>query len=225
MYATDHAEKVVGNFGLTETIIALQQQTYGTWVHNTISWSSDSSSTNEALLRVGSFNRYLNGDITAYRCPCDQYLSAVQRSLHWQARARSVSMNAFFGPYNSTWTSERNNYFNSFRQFLKLDSVPKPAALYVFADEHPDSINDGYLLDDANPATLVQWGDLPASYHNGGAGFSFADGHAEIHQWASSATKLLVTASGGGFRTIAFSTENGGTIDRDWITSHTSVRY
>ena len=25
--------------------------------------------------------------------------------------------------------------------------------------------------------------DYPASYHNNAAGFSFADGHAEIHKW------------------------------------------
>jgi len=25
--------------------------------------------------------------------------------------------------------------------------------------------------------------DYPASFHNGGCGFSFADGHAEIHNW------------------------------------------
>jgi len=25
--------------------------------------------------------------------------------------------------------------------------------------------------------------DFPASFHNGAAGFSFADGHAEIHRW------------------------------------------
>ena len=30
-----------------------------------------------------------------------------------------------------------------------------------------------------------QWGDLPASYHNGACGFSFVDGHAEIKKWKS----------------------------------------
>jgi prepilin-type processing-associated H-X9-DG protein len=25
--------------------------------------------------------------------------------------------------------------------------------------------------------------DFPASYHSGAAGFSFADGHSEIHKW------------------------------------------
>jgi prepilin-type processing-associated H-X9-DG protein len=30
------------------------------------------------------------------------------------------------------------------------------------------------------------WIDQPASYHNGAAGFSFADGHAEVHKWKAS---------------------------------------
>jgi prepilin-type processing-associated H-X9-DG protein len=32
------------------------------------------------------------------------------------------------------------------------------------------------------------WGNLAAIYHNGAAGFSFADGHAEIHKWVDSGT-------------------------------------
>jgi prepilin-type processing-associated H-X9-DG protein len=30
---------------------------------------------------------------------------------------------------------------------------------------------------------------MPASYHNGAAGFSFADGHSEIRRWVVSTTK------------------------------------
>jgi prepilin-type processing-associated H-X9-DG protein len=32
------------------------------------------------------------------------------------------------------------------------------------------------------------WIDLPAFYHNGAAGLSFADGHAEIKRWRDSRT-------------------------------------
>jgi prepilin-type processing-associated H-X9-DG protein len=31
--------------------------------------------------------------------------------------------------------------------------------------------------------------DVPASYHNGAGGFSFADGHAEIKRWLDNRTK------------------------------------
>jgi len=28
-----------------------------------------------------------------------------------------------------------------------------------------------------------QWFDVPGTYHNGGCGFAFADGHSESHKW------------------------------------------
>ena len=54
-------------------------------------------------------------------------------------------------------------------------------------DEQEDSINDGWFLPFViqNPT----WIDVPASYHNGAAGFSFADGHSETHRWIDSSTK------------------------------------
>jgi len=33
------------------------------------------------------------------------------------------------------------------------------------------------------------WDDVPASYHNGACGFSFADGHGEIHKWLDAQTQ------------------------------------
>ena len=53
-------------------------------------------------------------------------------------------------------------------------------------DEHPDSINDGYFI---NSPSAAAWQDIPASYHNGACGFSFADGHSEIKKWRSRTSK------------------------------------
>jgi len=55
-----------------------------------------------------------------------------------------------------------------------------PVKMWVFVDEHPDSINDGWLTG--------RWpggggGDLAASYHAGACGIGFADGHGEVHKW------------------------------------------
>jgi prepilin-type processing-associated H-X9-DG protein len=58
--------------------------------------------------------------------------------------------------------------------------------VFLTCDENPRSINDSALGTDAVPnASLgpVRWVDIPASYHAGGCGFSFCDGHAEIHKW------------------------------------------
>jgi len=62
-------------------------------------------------------------------------------------------------------------------------------------DEHPDSIDDGYFLNRYNGGTPT-WTDLPASYHDGAANFSFADGHAERHHWHDASTKQPSVAYG-----------------------------
>jgi prepilin-type processing-associated H-X9-DG protein len=50
-----------------------------------------------------------------------------------------------------------------------------------FLDENPESINDGFLQVDSAPEG--GWPDIPAAYMGRACGFSFADGHAELHQW------------------------------------------
>ena len=47
-------------------------------------------------------------------------------------------------------------------------------------DEHPDSINDAGAF---APDSATNIPDAPGTYHNGAAGFAFADGHSEIHKW------------------------------------------
>jgi prepilin-type processing-associated H-X9-DG protein len=58
--------------------------------------------------------------------------------------------------------------------------------MFVFLDEREDSINDGWFASD--PDTQYSVVDWPASYHNGAAGYSFADGHSEVHRWRDGRT-------------------------------------
>ena len=94
-------------------------------------------------------------------------------------------MNALFGwsgtdGYNDL--SGRAWFDQSYRQYLKQSDVRRPAMTWVTLDEHPDSNNDGFFI---VPINATQWGDLPGSSHCGACGFSFADGHAEVHKWKS----------------------------------------
>jgi prepilin-type N-terminal cleavage/methylation domain-containing protein len=223
-YVGDNADRVVGNFGQQETYdeIATKVTPYRTWVCNNMYWTTEPQITNVDLVKLASLGSYVGGSLGIFRCPADIYLSDEQKNAGWTSRPRSYSMNAYFGPYNPTWTATRNNFFPSYRQFLKLASTPNPADRYVFLDEHPDSINDGYFLNNADPKGLTKWGDCPASYHAGACGFSFSDGHSEIHTWKSAATKIPVRFSGG-FQQIPFSYDAGGPLDRDWITFRMSV--
>ena len=64
--------------------------------------------------------------------------------------------------------------------------MPRPSKTWLFIDEHPDSINDGYFINNPN---VNHWQDIPACYHNGACGFSFADGHSEIKKWLSGTSR------------------------------------
>ncbi len=223
-YAHDSDDQIVNNFGQVETDTEIANKTWRNWVNNNMYWTTAPQITNVEGLVLAPFNKYVGGSVKVYKCPADDFLAPLQRLQGWTARTRSYSMNSYFGPYNPTWRNAGNNFFPDYRQFVKLSNVPTPATLYVTVDEHPDSINDGYFLNDANPATFQKWGDLPASFHNGACGFSFADGHSEIHKWRSYVTKLQVRFSGG-FQQFLFSSDGAnGKADADWITSRSSVR-
>src|SRR5437763_808801 len=67
--------------------------------------------------------------------------------------------------------------------------APSPTDAMVFIDERSDSIDDGYFAIDMKTGGGAQLVNLPASYHNGASGVTFADGHAEIHKWRDRRTQ------------------------------------
>ena len=135
----------------------------------------------------GGIGLYLTGNVNPYRCPSDHVVSDLQRAAGWSARVRSHSMNAmlgYAGEYTLGGTNVNNPYY---KQFFKSAQITKPSDIFVFIEEHPDSINDGYFL---NRPNVPEWVDLPASYHRGGANLSFADGHMELRRGRCGTTRV-----------------------------------
>jgi prepilin-type processing-associated H-X9-DG protein len=74
-----------------------------------------------------------------------------------------------------------------------LNSLPGgPSQYWMFIDENPYSINDGWFVCSLNTPTT--WWDIPASYHDKAGGLSFCDGHAEIKTWKDSSVLRLHSA-------------------------------
>jgi prepilin-type N-terminal cleavage/methylation domain-containing protein/prepilin-type processing-associated H-X9-DG protein len=224
LYANDHEDRLVSNFGVTETGGENGPNgPFGTWVADVMTWGPEPSNTNTVHITAALLGPYMAKNVQAYKCPADRYLSSIQRSRGWTARLRSLSMNAFMGPFNrnksDTWAKGMNTFYTNYKQYLKQGDFRNPTQMYVMLDEHPDGINDGYYLTDPNP-TASTWGDLPASYHNGACGFSFADGHSEIKKWTYPSTKLAV-------KTVTLSSAPipaKERADHDWVAQRTSIR-
>ena len=219
LYADDHSGRLAYNLGGDAKTRGVADRTNINWVNNIMTWDLDEDNTNTLTITDASLAPYANKSITIYRCPSDHVLSDIQRSHGWQARLRSYSMNAMVGDAGALSQTGVNKNNPKYVQYFNLSSIKEPVSIFVFLDEHPDSINDGYFV---NRAYSTNWYDLPASYHNGGASFSFADGHSETHRWQSDLTKQPPRPSTvSPLLPLSFPQEQSQ--DHDWIVDHMSV--
>jgi prepilin-type processing-associated H-X9-DG protein len=137
-----------------------------------------------------------------YKCPADlSTWGTGGTGINEQPRVRSYSMSQAVGPEPNGqvvdgshiighWLSTGNasapggfpwKVFTKDSQILGIS----PSDLFVLDDEHPNSINDAALAEEMplNPLQTY-FIDVPGKTHGGtSCGFSFADGHAEIHKW------------------------------------------
>jgi prepilin-type N-terminal cleavage/methylation domain-containing protein/prepilin-type processing-associated H-X9-DG protein len=170
IYADDNTGRLPENRGTTLSTNA--------WVTGVLQWdlpplSPWPDNTNTQYLTEGQLGHYLAKNIGAFKCPADKVPGARG------PRVRSISMNGFMGDVLDI----NGKYLNpGWRLYLKMSdiSAPAPSLAWVLLDEHPDSINDGLF---SVLMTGTTWTDVPGSLHNGACGFSFADGHSEIHKW------------------------------------------
>jgi len=194
LYSGDNNDSVANNYGVAETYAAITQNIFDNWVNNVMTWGAssgvtDAGNTNIAWVANGVLGKYTAAAVGAYKCPADNFLSSAQRNAGYTRRNRSLSMNSIFGRFSTgdDSTAHGMNWgFSQFRQYLKQPQVPRPSKTWLILDEHPDSINDGYFINNPDDS---HWDDLPASYHGGACGFSFADGHSEIKKWRSSTSQ------------------------------------
>jgi prepilin-type N-terminal cleavage/methylation domain-containing protein/prepilin-type processing-associated H-X9-DG protein len=186
LYATDHEDQLPYNLGYVATAGPAAARTRENWVDGLLDWNLSPDNTNTATLSEASLGTYIGRNTAVYRCPSDRALSELQRNAQWKQRVRSYSMNAMVGNAGALSDTGQNRNNPEYVQFFKLSTIKEPSEIFVFLDEHPDSIDDGYFV---NRAYRYEWNDLPASYHNGACSFSFADGHSVLHRWQSPTTK------------------------------------
>ncbi|MGA2867012.1 MAG: prepilin-type N-terminal cleavage/methylation domain-containing protein [Verrucomicrobiota bacterium] len=196
MYNADNRDRLVNSChgGMAQDPAQAAAAGFHPWVEGWLDWSTRTDNTNTIYLkddRYSQLARYVGNNYSVYKCPADIYLSAAQRGVGWQMRVRSLSGNIGVGDGNAEGGPWAMAGGKPVYRHIKVGTdfiYPGPAETWVYVDEHPDSINDAGLF---NPDTPTHFVDIPASYHNGACGFSFADGHAEIHKWRGTLAQAI----------------------------------
>jgi prepilin-type processing-associated H-X9-DG protein len=158
---------------------------------------------------------YLKGNVTVFRCPADTRAGLYQGTDpalvgKIVSAARTFSMNQAAGiicpgydqtvgrhagapslPVNGRWLNNLGTHRRDspWITYGKLSDIraPGPANLWVLVDEDDSNLNDAAFAFGMDQAL---WIDAPGTYHDGGCGFAFADGHSESHHWKSTARKI-----------------------------------
>jgi prepilin-type N-terminal cleavage/methylation domain-containing protein/prepilin-type processing-associated H-X9-DG protein len=208
-YAADNNERLVGAGDISKAPFAVG------W----LDWTTSSDNTNTLYLvddKNAKLGRYVGGNVRIFKCPADIFVHPSQRALGWKERCRSVSGNVGIGdifyadsaiPWDNIYAHVRKS--SDFR-------YPPPVDAWVYLDEHPDSINDAAFF---NPMQHT-WVDIPGTYHNGAAGFAFADGHSEIHKWRACLSYGRYTAVHM-VDDLSFPPFQPGDADAHWVSYHT----
>ena len=165
MYPADNGGKLALNL---PTVSASGVQVAGTnsWVPGNLKLTVEA--TNETFIRQGLFFPYA-GHLGAYRCPADPSRTGGV------PRTRGYAMNSWLGSrYMETYSGQ-----GKFRTFVKDNEIAVVGAanLWDIADEHEDSIDDGWFLvamNDSQP-----FASFPATRHQRGYCLNFNDGHVE----------------------------------------------
>lgn len=202
LYADDNADEYVNNHGIDETRLTRQN-----WVNNVLDWTGSAENTNNVLLTEAKLGGYAGKSAAVFKCPSDRSVAEGAGP-----RNRSMAMNSLVGN-----PGVLTNQFNpGYVQFFKSTQLLDPSRIFVFLDEHQDTINDGFFM---NRLETYSWGNLPASYHNGATCLSFADGHTEIHRWILANT-IRPAQKGGVGGTFPASPRT----DYEWLKDRTSVK-
>lgn len=127
-------------------------------------------------------------------------------------------------PVNGPWLNNADDHRRNspWCTYGKLSEVlkPGPAMLWVLIDEDARGLNDAAFAFEMEGADAggPAWIDTPGTYHNGGCGFAFADGHSESHRWMAPSKTF-------GFGSRPIDPNNTADLqDWTWMQQRTSAR-
>jgi prepilin-type N-terminal cleavage/methylation domain-containing protein/prepilin-type processing-associated H-X9-DG protein len=214
MYADDNQGRLAGNIGGSAASDPANLDK--TWALGWLTLASVGDNGRMDYLlnaQLGSYTK--SADI--YKCPGDKSMYSDARG-NGGTRVRSMSMNGYLGDPSS---GLQTGGYRLYRKTADLSS-PGPVNTWVFMDEREDTINDGFFFVDMAGMDSAAWtsiGDFPASYHAGGGGLSFADGHSEIHRWRDPRTTPPIKLAG-----MSYGQSSANNQDMAWLMPRSTAK-
>jgi prepilin-type processing-associated H-X9-DG protein len=189
LYKDDYEDTLVKNTFDTRAWIS------NAWILSSDLRTLDPIATNKTVISNGKLWKY-NTSYEIYQCPADPLWPPLASKK--VRRNRSISMQGRMGgdriPADLFDDLTTGMYPHS--THVKGSDIrnPAPASAIVFVEESEYIIDDCYFIVDSFSANT--WQNYPSSRHIGAAGFSFADGHSEIHRWIGDGTKKFKRTGG-----------------------------
>jgi prepilin-type processing-associated H-X9-DG protein len=213
MYSTDFNDLIAltGGEGDTASSLIAPNINNGNWCHGSMDLAS-TAATDPQLIQRGSLFPY-SKSVKLYKCPADTKMQTVYGVK--TATSRSVSMNCWMNPITS-WSTTTGRIFKKQSDIFS----PSPANCWVIIDVSPGSINTAWFVCDPFESP-TGWVDVPAAYHNGACGISFADGHAQFKKWTDKAV-LTYGVPNGPVGNFVQSLQAPGFEDLKWLQAATT---
>jgi prepilin-type N-terminal cleavage/methylation domain-containing protein len=199
------------------------------WVRGGLNYGANNpDNTNIVYLLTGNLGPYVKTP-AVYKCVAD--MSQALEGGVKLPRVRTLSMSQAFCLSNEGHLEDGDAPANFWRHYVKSTDMtkPSPSALWVLADESPDSVNDGAMAVAMAGGNMYggnvngnadKWQDGPSTLHGGGSAFTFGDGHSEIHKWKDTRTQALkVTYTS----TFPFGILQANNRDIEWVKDRTTA--
>jgi prepilin-type N-terminal cleavage/methylation domain-containing protein/prepilin-type processing-associated H-X9-DG protein len=166
-------------------------------------------------IMAGLLYPYIN-NINVYHCPADHTIVPRGGGAFSAHALRTYSMNCWVMPLDNpgyvppVYPWENISGYISYTKQSNM-SRPGPSKTWVFIEESPYSIDDGFFAVD--PTHPTEWYNSPAVLHGNGSVMAYADGHSEVKQWTDSAMINEKPATpGGNTDNIMASTSSGDLV-------------
>jgi prepilin-type N-terminal cleavage/methylation domain-containing protein/prepilin-type processing-associated H-X9-DG protein len=230
MYANDSGDRLVSNSDRQTT----QYQNW-TCPATILDWSANAADFDTAATitvdkmilgqpMISLLGPYVAKNVKIFVCPADRYIAPAQATMAstygMSSRVRSCAMDGAMGDGSKYFKGMWPDFYNA-KKSSDLHT-PGPSDCWVFTDEHPDSNDDATFFVEPKDAdgNGTKFVEIPGSFHGGGAGIFFADGHTEVHLWKSAI--ILTPVKYNLFQNQAIaSTDTASKNDLAWFAQHT----